>query len=80
MSTNGTGEPWRCFCSRRPILGIVNHDAEGPFLHVKVYKQSQIYGEIIVRSGEVRIRCRLCLRWHKINIRKMSVDFEQIPS
>lgn len=79
-STNGVGEPWRCFCSKRPILGIIGHDAEGTYLHVKVYKQSRIYGEIIAYSGLVRVRCRECLRWHQVRIRKMTADFEQIPS
>lgn len=38
------------------------------FVHCRVYKQSRIYGEMLVYGGEVKIRCRECLRWHNIVI------------
>lgn len=38
------------------------------FVHCRVYKQSKIYGEILAYDGEVKIRCRECLRWHNIVI------------
>lgn len=77
---NGHTRELRCFCTRRPMLGIVGHDSIGTYLHIKVYKQSRLYGEMIAYGGVVKVRCRECLRWHVVTIKKMTVDFEQIPS
>lgn len=42
-------------------------DSQGrPFVHVKVYKQSHIYGEVVVYGGEITLRCRECYRWNNI--------------
>lgn len=38
------------------------------YVHVKIYKQSRVYGEILVTGGKVRLHCRECLRWHVIRI------------
>jgi hypothetical protein len=38
------------------------------FVHIKVFKQNRVYGEMLVHGGEVKIRCRECLRWHNITI------------
>lgn len=44
-------------------------DEEGQlYVHVKIYKQARIYGEIICTGGTVRLRCRECLRWHRVRI------------
>lgn len=66
----------RCFCSSRPLLAVVDIDKKGaPFVHLKVHKQSRVYGEVVVTSGEINVRCRSCLRWHRVNIRTADVDF-----
>jgi hypothetical protein len=33
---------------------------------VKIYKQDRIYGELVFEGGIVKIRCRNCLRWHRV--------------
>lgn len=57
----------RCFCSRSPLLAMYGLDDTGrTYVHIKVYKQRRIYGESIHYGGEVKIKCRECLRWNKI--------------
>lgn len=57
----------RCFCRGEPLLATYGVDSRGKlFVHVKIYKQNRIYGEIIFEGGEVKIRCRNCLRWHRV--------------
>lgn len=60
----------RCFCARRPLLGVYGRDADGKlFIHIKVYKQSRLYAEIFVDGDATcRIRCRECLRLQKVKI------------
>lgn len=59
----------RCFCSRRPKLAVYGIDSKGRlYIHVKIYKQRQICGEILCQGGEIRICCRECLRWHRVNV------------
>lgn len=60
----------RCFCTRHPMLAIYGVDKDGkPFIHIKVYKQSRIYAEVFIGAeAEIKIRCRECLRLHKIKI------------
>lgn len=49
------------------MLAVYGLDGDGKlYLHVKVYKQGRIYGEMVVTEGEVKIRCRECLRWHRV--------------
>lgn len=36
------------------------------YVHVKVYKQARIFGEVLVTEGTVELHCRECLRWHKV--------------
>lgn len=61
----------RCFCSRQPLLATYGIDAFGKlYVHVKIFKQRRIFGEVIVTEGTVRIHCRECLRWHRVMIRK----------
>jgi len=60
----------RCFCSREPLLALYGIDKDGqPYVHIKIYKQSRIFGEAIIKGGEVKLHCRECLRWHKIVIK-----------
>lgn len=58
----------RCFCSRTPLLATYGFDAKGLYVHVKVYKQSRIYGEIFSRGGTIEIKCRECLRWYTVSM------------
>jgi hypothetical protein len=64
----------RCFCSGAPLLATYGVDEQGRvYVHMKVYKQSRIYGEIIVyaESGSVKIHCRQCFRWHRVTFTKV---------
>lgn len=57
----------RCFCSRSPLLAVYGIDQDGRlYVHIKVFKQGRIYGESVCYGGDVKIRCRECLRWHVI--------------
>lgn len=38
------------------------------YVHVRIFKQNRIYGEVIVREGRVSLHCRECLRWHSVKI------------
>lgn len=73
----------RCECSRRPLLGKAGRDKDGnPYVHVKVYKQRKIYGEIVATEGIVRLRCRECFRWSTVRIvrqRGSDVQFTEEP-
>lgn len=60
-----------CFCSRRPMLAMYGIDGQGKlFVHIKIYKQSRIFGEVLVTDGVVKLHCRECLRWHTVIIRQ----------
>lgn len=57
----------RCFCGRKPLLATYGRDEHGKvYVHIKVYKQDRIFGEVLVYGGDIRIHCRECLRWHRI--------------
>lgn len=57
----------RCFCSRRPLLAIYGVDDTGQtYVHVRIYKQQRIFGDVICYGGKVKICCRECVRWHII--------------
>lgn len=71
MSTRHTRNDLRCFCSRKPLLATYGLTTQGKlYVHVKVYKQSRIYGEVLVTEGTVELHCRECLRWHKVVMHK----------
>lgn len=56
-----------CFCSRHPLLAIYGNDENGkPYVHVRIFKQGRIFGDVVVYGGEVKICCRECIRWHRI--------------
>lgn len=72
----------RCFCSRSPLLAMYGLDARGrTYVHIKVYKQRRIYGESVHYGGEVRIKCRECLRWNVIvfTARKDRAELRESP-
>jgi len=61
----------RCFCGRRPLLATYGLDTDGRlYVHVRIFKQQRIYGEVVVTEGTVRLHCRECLRWHKVVIKQ----------
>lgn len=69
----------RCFCSRSPLLAVYGIDISNRlFVHVKVYKQQRVYGEILCRGGEIALKCRECLRWHRITIRDSLPTLEEV--
>ena len=59
----------RCFCNGEPLLATYGVDGKGKlFVHVKIWKQRRIFGELVIEGGVVKMRCRNCLRWHTVNI------------
>jgi len=59
----------RCFCRGNPLLATYGVENGNLYVHVKIYKQSMVYGEIVASGGPIKIRCRNCLRWHKVTFR-----------
>jgi hypothetical protein len=79
----------RCFCHKKALLAVAGRDAHGePYVHVKVWKSvgrgqpPRLFAEVVATSGVVRLRCRECLRWHKVSIKRTAVDFrtEKLPA
>jgi hypothetical protein len=71
MARERTSSELRCFCSRNPLLATYGIDEQGMlYVHVKVFKQHRIYGEVLVTEGKVKLHCRECLRWHTVVIRQ----------
>lgn len=69
----------RCFCAKHPLLARIGRDDLGrPFAHIKVYKGGKVYGELILESGRLRLRCRDCGRWHTLRVRHVGVEFTPI--
>lgn len=72
----------RCFCRSEPLLATYGIDSKGQlFVHVKIYKQNRIYGELVFEGGVAKIRCRNCLRWHRVifNSRSAALSEDQAP-
>lgn len=72
----------RCYCRRRPLLAVVGSDEKThePYLHIKSWKQDRIFVEVVALSGDIKIRCRECLRWFTVRIRKdVDVKEETLP-
>ncbi len=75
----------RCFCSREPLLATYGLTFDGKlYVHVKIFKQRRIYGEIVVTEGKVKLHCRECLRWHTVSLRQpgkaeLTEDLEPPP-
>jgi len=52
------------------------------YVHIRIHKQSRIYGEVLVTEGVVQIHCRECLRWHRIIITqpgKAQLEETEVP-
>ncbi len=70
MSNRRTHNDLRCFCARKPLLATYGLTDKGKlYVHVKVYKQNRIYGEVLVTDGIVELHCRECFRWHRVVMR-----------
>lgn len=73
----------RCFCDKKPILALCGRDSSSgePFVHVKAHRQQRVQAEVVITSGTARIRCRSCLRWHTVRIKRGDVDArpERLP-
>lgn len=49
------------------------------YIHIKVFKQSRVFAEITIgASAKVQIRCRECLRLHKVKIIQGSPRLEPL--
>lgn len=73
MIPGRTQNDLRCFCLEKPLLATYGVDEKGElYIHIKVYKQRRIYGEVVIKGGTSRIHCRACDRWHTIVIREGS--------
>jgi hypothetical protein len=71
----------RCFCHGEPLLAVCGVDAHGePWVHVRVWKGQRLYSEVIASSGVVKLRCRKCLRWHKVKIVRGAPTLEEISA
>jgi hypothetical protein len=69
----------RCFCSRAPLLALAGRDTQGRlYVHMKVFKAKRLYAEMVATQGVVSLRCRECLRWHRISI-KAEVEVKESP-
>lgn len=83
MLENKTKNELRCFCSRGPLLATYGLDAEGSlYVHVRIFKQRRIFGEVLITEGTVRLHCRECLRWHTVVIKvpgKASLTEDESP-
>lgn len=65
------GGELRCFCGRQPLLATYGVDEKGQlYVHMKVYKQRRLFGEMVATGGTVTLRCRECLRTHTVVIRQ----------
>ena len=71
----------RCFCRRRPLLAVYGLDALGSvYVHIKVYKNRRIYGEVLVMQGsKISIHCRECLRWYTLEVGTSSPKLVETP-
>lgn len=70
MARERTSNELRCFCARKPLLATYGIRLDGTaYVHVKIYKQSRIFGEVIITEGRILLHCRECYRWHKVVIK-----------
>jgi len=75
-----TSNEVRCFCRRKPLLAVFGLDESGkPYVHVKVYKNRRIFGEILVTRGDIQLRCRECMRWYRIDIHEDNAKLIETP-
>lgn len=70
MGQRSSVKDLRCFCKANLKLAEYGLDAVGKvFVHIKIYKAGKVFGEVKSTSGDLKIRCRACGRWHIVLIR-----------
>jgi len=59
-----------CFCARHPLLALAGRDSitGKSFVQVRVVKNGKVISEVVVTVGIMHIRCRECLRFHKVTV------------
>lgn len=63
----------RCICTARPILAIARVSSSGTrYVHIRIYKQRKVYGEIVIEEGLVRMKCRSCGHWYSLHVKRDS--------
>jgi hypothetical protein len=78
---NRKAKELRCFCRGEPLLATYGVDSTGKlYVHVKIFKQNRIYGELIINEGTVKMRCRNCLRWHRVIFNSRSATLTEDQS
>ncbi len=88
MQRKLTSNELRCACSRHPLLATYGLTQDGEiYVHVKIFKQQRIFGEVVVTEGKVSLHCRECLRWHRVVIKSKTnvrlteeTDLPSLPS
>jgi hypothetical protein len=73
MRRDRTHNELRCFCSRKPLLAVYGLNDGELYVHVRIFKQQRIFGEVVVTGGTVQLHCRECLRWHKVVMRQPNI-------
>lgn len=63
-----------CTCSRQPLLARVGILQGSPFLEIKASKSGRPLVDVVVTEGTVVIRCRECLRFHRIKVNSVLRD------
>ena len=49
------------------MLAMYGVDESGElYVHIKIYKQGRVYGEVYYTGGMVQIKCRVCYRWNRV--------------
>lgn len=70
MRRTRTKHDLRCFCRGEPLLATYGVDERSRlYVHIKIFKQSRVYGEVVIYGGPFKLRCRNCLRWHQVVFR-----------
>ena len=70
-------KPLKCFCRHKPLLATYGVRRGVLFVHVKIYKQDRIYGELYIEGGTVKLRCRECFRWQVVRIVQQGAVLEE---
>ena len=63
------------------MLAVYGIDTDGKlYIHVKIYKQRRVFGELIIKNGEVNILCRDCYRWHTIKMTGRTASLHEMQN
>jgi hypothetical protein len=65
-----TEQPFRCTCSREPVLGMYGIDENGRVYFHKIYRRKgEIYDQTYAQS-DVSVWCRVCKRWWNLELNR----------